>query len=440
MRPDLRARRRVQVDAALALHAPVGEQLQLAAQQRVVVGRQRAGVAAASATAPARAIASRISASARGVVARRRRRAARRGRACCRGRSSSRKPCVGVLRRAPAGALQPGARAAARRCATKGARPPAAAARPSRCSAAGRARRCGSSAGSWRRREAAAQAARDRGRGAGAMRCEPGVERGAGGRGRPRRWRRGRWARTGAWAAAIGGAAEGLVDNRFYKPPAPRACAGARRHPGAPPPASHRSRSACRVPLPTAPARPLLTPLAAALAAALAGAGARAGRAGPTSRIALRPSPALQPPPRGDAADRAADHPRRADASRGRPDLDTVAEGNVEFRRGGTVHPRRPAELRPAPTTSPRAHGNVRISRDGNRLQRPRAAAAGAALRGLLPRARRTSSRAPAPAARAERIDFLDSQRARAPPAPPTPAARATAPASPAWLLSTPTA
>ena len=69
------------------------------------------------------------------------------------------------------------------------------------------------------------------------------------------------------------------------------------------------------------------------------------------------------------------------------------------------------AQLRPR--RGPRAGARPRARQPRRqRLQRPGTAAAGAALRRLLPAARATTSAAPAPAARAERIDFLDEQRA----------------------------
>ena len=53
-RCQARAARSFQADAELALHAPVGEQRELAPQQRVVVGRQRRSRRRAAATARAR--------------------------------------------------------------------------------------------------------------------------------------------------------------------------------------------------------------------------------------------------------------------------------------------------------------------------------------------------------------------------------------------------
>ena len=90
--------------------------------------------------------------------------------------------------------------------------------------------------------------------------------------------------------------------------------------------------------------------------------------------IELRQAPTLQPAPRGEAA-RKLPIILQAQTLSGRPDLDTVAEGNAEFRRGGIVI-RADRLSYKRPTTSRIGAGNVRISRDGNIYTGPEAAAA----------------------------------------------------------------
>src|SRR5260221_9222290 len=75
--------------------------------------------------------------------------------------------------------------------------------------------------------------------------------------------------------------------------------------------------------------------LCASLAALLAGP-AWAQSSNPDESIELRTSPTLQPPVRGEAS-RKLPIILQAQTLGGRPDLDTVADGNAEFRRGGMV-------------------------------------------------------------------------------------------------------
>ncbi len=110
-----------------------------------------------------------------------------------------------------------------------------------------------------------------------------------------------------------------------------------------------------------------LLPLA--LAAGLCTAGGAAAAAEPaaapaaTAPPALEPSPALQPLPRGAAA-RPLPIVLLARELRSQPDLETVAEGDVEFRRGGLViRADRLAYDTPADLAS--ARGHVRVSREG---------------------------------------------------------------------------
>jgi len=96
----------------------------------------------------------------------------------------------------------------------------------------------------------------------------------------------------------------------------------------APSPLSHSRRSFRRSRFTFA-----LTPLAAALSF---GAAQAQETSPPLPPVELRPVPALQPPPRGEAA-KQLPIILRADSIRGRPDLETVAEGHAEFRQGSML-------------------------------------------------------------------------------------------------------
>ena len=181
-----------------------------------------------------------------------------------------------------------------------------------------------------------------------------------------------------------------------------------------------------------------LTPLAAALAAAgatLLCAPARAQGDPAPDGIELRQAPALQPAPRGDAA-RKLPIILQAQTLSGRPDLDTVAEGNAEFRRGGTVI-RADRLTYQAPDDLAIANGNVRISRDGNIYTGPELQLKVQRFEGFFLNPTYRFSRIGAGAGgSAQRVDFLDEQRAVA--------SRATytscpvdGSGTPAWLLST---
>lgn len=85
--------------------------------------------------------------------------------------------------------------------------------------------------------------------------------------------------------------------------------------------------------------------------------------------LRLSPSLGLSPPARGDAA-RNRSIVIRADRVQARPDLDTVAEGHVEFRRSGTVI-RADRITYDSADDRAVAKGNVRVSRDGNHYWGP---------------------------------------------------------------------
>jgi len=83
----------------------------------------------------------------------------------------------------------------------------------------------------------------------------------------------------------------------------------------------------------------------------------------PSASAPLTPATRLQGPPRGEAA-RALPIVLQARTLRGQPDLETVAEGEVEFRRGGLVI-RADRLAYDVPDDRAQAKGRVRIEREG---------------------------------------------------------------------------
>jgi LPS-assembly protein len=177
---------------------------------------------------------------------------------------------------------------------------------------------------------------------------------------------------------------------------------------------------------------PRLTTLAASLAALLA-APAWAQTGAPDEPLELRPAPMLQPPVRGDAA-RKLPIILRALTLSGRPDLETVADGNVEFRRGGTVI-RADRLSYDQPDDLAIAKGGVRISRDGNIYTGPELQLKVQRFEGFFLKPTYFFNRTGA-GGKAERVDFVDDQHAIA-----TSATYTSCPADgsggPAWLLTT---
>jgi LPS-assembly protein len=104
-----------------------------------------------------------------------------------------------------------------------------------------------------------------------------------------------------------------------------------------------------------------ITPLA--LAAALGVAGLACGDARSQTNTGLAPSTALQPLPRGDAG-RRLPIVLRAQSIRSQPELQTLAEGDVEFRRGGLVI-QADRLAYDTPLDLANARGHVRVSREG---------------------------------------------------------------------------
>jgi LPS-assembly protein len=147
----------------------------------------------------------------------------------------------------------------------------------------------------------------------------------------------------------------------------------------------------------------------------------------------LVPSPALQPLPRGETA-RQQPIVLRADRIRSQPELETVAEGAVEFRRGGLVI-RADRLAYDTPQDLASATGKVRVSRGGAIYTGPELHLRVQRFEGyfLQPEFEFTQLGA---GGRAERIDFLDSARARATRAEYTSCPRE-GPEEPAWVLRT---
>ena len=172
-----------------------------------------------------------------------------------------------------------------------------------------------------------------------------------------------------------------------------------------------------------------------ALAAALlfVGAAAAQQQAPSAPKDTLQPSTSLQPLPRGDAA-RQLPTVLQADSLRGRPELEAVAEGKVEFRRGGLVI-RADRLSYDMPQDLASAIGHVRISRSGAIYSGPELQLRVQRFEGffLKPEFEFTTLGA---GGRAERIDFLDASRSRAIKAEYTSCPRDT-PEEPAWLLRT---
>jgi len=147
----------------------------------------------------------------------------------------------------------------------------------------------------------------------------------------------------------------------------------------------------------------------------------------------LRLAPSLQPPPRGDAASRLPII-LRADEVHGRPDLETVAEGNAEFRRGGVVIRADRLSYEQADDLA-RATGNVRITQNGNTYSGPELALHVQAFEGYFLQPVYFFSQLGA-GGHAERVDFLDRSRAWLHGATYS-SCRPDGTGTPAWVLST---
>ena len=149
-----------------------------------------------------------------------------------------------------------------------------------------------------------------------------------------------------------------------------------------------------------------ITPLA--LAAGLWFGGGDVG-AQTSEAPSLEPSRKLQPPPRGDA-ERQLPIILRAGSLRARPDLDAVAEGDVEFRRGSLlIGADRLAYDQAEDRAS--AKGHVRIVRDGATYRGPELQLSVQRFEGFFLQPEFEFAQLGA-GGRADRVDFLDSNRA----------------------------
>lgn len=149
--------------------------------------------------------------------------------------------------------------------------------------------------------------------------------------------------------------------------------------------------------------------------------------------IELRSSPTLQPAPRGEAS-RQLPIILRARTLSARPDVDVVAEGDAEFRRGGLVIRADNLTYRQADDLAI-ARGNVHIDRDGNVYTGPELQLKVESFEGFFsnPTYRFNSIGA---GGVAQRVDFLGEQRAMAISATYT-SCPADGSGGPAWFLST---
>jgi LPS-assembly protein len=187
-------------------------------------------------------------------------------------------------------------------------------------------------------------------------------------------------------------------------------------------------------PRPRTPARSRRAPVARACAFALAGcATAALAQTAGEAPLVLKTVPTLQPPPRGDQA-RRAPIILQARELRGRPDLETVAEGDAEFRRAGVVI-RADRLTYDHPEDLAQARGNVRVSREGNVYSGPELQLHVQQFEGYFLEPSYYFARTGA-GGTARRFDFLDEQRAVA-----TGATYTSCPADgsgdPDWLLTT---
>jgi LPS-assembly protein len=140
----------------------------------------------------------------------------------------------------------------------------------------------------------------------------------------------------------------------------------------------------------------------------VAGAGAQSS-AEAGDGMQLRLSRTLQPLPRGEAGNQLPIF-LRADQIHGTPDLETVAEGHAELRRGGTVIHADRLSYDDAEDLA-RAKGDVRATRDGNVYTGPELQLQVQRFEGFFLSPTYFFGRTGA-GGTAQRIDFLDDQRA----------------------------
>ena len=213
------------------------------------------------------------------------------------------------------------------------------------------------------------------------------------------------------------------MDNEFYEPAVPATAPAA--------PSLHPMRIT-----PLALAAGLLASACAARAQAAPAAPAASAASAPLGSAALEASRSLLPLPRGEAAQRLP-IVLRAERIRSQPELETVAEGKVEFRRGGTVIRADRLAYDTAQDLAG-ATGNVRVSRGGAIYSGPELQLRVQRFEGYFLRPEFEFTQLGA-GGRAERVDFLDSARSTATRAEYTSCPRDPAQpgAEPAWVLRT---
>ena len=182
-----------------------------------------------------------------------------------------------------------------------------------------------------------------------------------------------------------------------------------------------------------APQPPAIAAIAATAAHAAHAASAARTPSAPAGIAAMEASRSLLPFPRGDDANRLP-IVLQAETIRSQPDLETVAEGKVEFRRGGTVIKADRLAYDTAQDLAG-ATGNVHVSRGGAIYSGPELQLRVQRFEGYFLRPEFEFTQLGA-GGRAERIDFYDSARSSATRAEYTSCPRDT-PAEPAWVLRT---
>jgi LPS-assembly protein len=176
-----------------------------------------------------------------------------------------------------------------------------------------------------------------------------------------------------------------------------------------------------------------ITPLALAAGLLVSGGAAWGDTAVPGPAPALEPSTALQPQPRGEAAGRLP-IVLQAQTLRSQPDLETVAEGKVEFRRGGLVI-RADRLAYDAPLDMASARGHVNVSRQGAVYSGPELELRVQRFEGYFLEPEFEFLRLGA-GGHADRVDFLGDTRSRATNASYTSCPR-DGPDEPDWVLRT---
>ena len=131
---------------------------------------------------------------------------------------------------------------------------------------------------------------------------------------------------------------------------------------------------------------------------------------GPDAPLLLKPSTQLSPPPRGEQA-RQRPVIVQADEVRARPDLDAVAEGDVQFRRAGTFI-RADRLTYDSPEDLAIARGGVRIEREGSIYRGPELQLKVQRFEGFFLQPEFEFLQLGS-GGRADRVDFLDSSRSR---------------------------